>query len=327
MLACSSSEMPSCSWVGSASAYCGHPQGSLPQVHPTDPGPICCMLNCTGFSFAKVVWSACSVLKTAVRCNSPRKDFVFFKPGRAGRIFFLTLCPQILSPEEIYSAYFQNLGGLSHGKIFSDAGVATKKKVWSKTHCLTDLGPGILIQIECRTSIFSLNILGIAYGVTRKIVSTQLRNIALDVCCFCGPITWKFEDLRQYLQQFGKIGAYVVSTCLAPVVSRSGVCWKFVKELTGPWSLEFYPDNYCPYGPKIGSGDFFVYDVRLGVVFFFGNKYLFRKKNWIKLVPRNLSEINLNIISCRLFLFLVLFFLLFLILLLFLLNYYYYIFY
>ena len=65
------------------------------------------------------------------RCHSDtvvQKFLRMMNRVRAGRIFFLTLCPQILSPEEIYSAYFQNLGGLSHGKIFSDAGVATKKK-------------------------------------------------------------------------------------------------------------------------------------------------------------------------------------------------------
>ena len=36
--------------------------------------------------------------------------------------------------------------------------------------------------------------------------------------------------------------------------------------------------DVCPHGPKIDSGYFFVYHVRLGVVPFFGNGNLFRKK-------------------------------------------------
>ena len=46
----------------------------------------------------------------------------------AGRIFFLTLCPKILSLTQPQLCHFQSSGGLSHGKVFSDTGVATKEQ-------------------------------------------------------------------------------------------------------------------------------------------------------------------------------------------------------
>ena len=66
---------------------------------------------------------------------------------RAGRIFFLTLCPKNLSLYEIHSAptlVFSKFRVVVPLKNIQRHWGCNQRKVWSKTHCLTDLGPGTL---------------------------------------------------------------------------------------------------------------------------------------------------------------------------------------
>ena len=66
---------------------------------------------------------------------------------RAGRIFFLTLFPKNLSLYEIYSAptlVFSKFRVVVPLKNIQRHWGCNQRKVWSKTHCLTDLGPGTL---------------------------------------------------------------------------------------------------------------------------------------------------------------------------------------
>ena len=71
---------------------------------------------------------------------------------RAGRIFFLTLCPKKISVYKSYSAptlVFSKFRGVVPWKNIQRHWGCSQRKVWSDTHCLTDLGPGTLSRCRC----------------------------------------------------------------------------------------------------------------------------------------------------------------------------------
>ena len=80
------------------------------------------------------------------------KNRQFCNRVRAGRIFFLTLCPKNLSLYEIHSAptlVFSKFRVVVPLKNIQRHWGCNQRKVWSKTHCLTDLGPGTLSRCRC----------------------------------------------------------------------------------------------------------------------------------------------------------------------------------